>query len=224
MCTFVHVSKTGGETLITLLGLPKDHRPARERPRSADGEWRFAVVRNPWDRLVSWYFHLRRHLQPPAEVERHTSALGRRAPCYLMARRRVKMNPAEHRILAENLPFRPWVAAVLNQPALYAEPGWGPCGLQVDMLYDADRSTLLVDDVFRFEDGYAEVVLPAVLRRLGREDLVPRIAVTNNSGPPRPHYSAFYEGDDAVIREVGRHFAPDVQAFGYAFETPQKEI
>lgn len=220
---FVHVSKTGGETLLTLLGLPKDHRSAWEKKdviawRNWEDAWKFAVVRNPWDRLVSWYFHLRRHLLPRATMEKHVGTLGKKAPCYVLLRNKGwKMTPDEHRIVAEKLPFRRWARTVMHQAYLYDTPRWGPCGTQHEMMHAPDGS-LLVDDVYKFEDGYSERVLPDVLERLGRRDLIGGIQITNNSGPPRPHYSRFYEDDEELIAWVARYFAPDVEAFGYTFE------
>jgi len=220
---FVHVSKTGGETLITLLGIPKDHRSASQRLNNVndnDGVWKFAVVRNPWDRLVSWYFHLRRHMLPDGYIDKHTSALGKMAPCFVLSNRcKVKkMNPAEHRGAAERLTFREWIVTVLNQPDLYKDPLWGPCGTQYEALFDVTTGKQLVDDIYKYESGYSEVVLPAVLNRLGREDLIRMIQVTNNCGPPRPHYSHYYERDHSVIAEVARYFANDIVAFNYEFE------
>lgn len=234
---FIHVSKTGGETLITLLGLRKDHGTAYERlcdqkqqmrlqrVPSANA-WKFAVVRNPYSRLVSWYFHLRRHLLPAEHVARNTTSLGKKAPCFQLCEKNgVKMNPAEHRFLAERLPFREWAFAILMQPDLYRLPVWGPCGTQTEMLCHPVSGDLLVDDVYRYEDGYAEVVLPDILRRLGRADLVPQIQVTNSSVDTRTgslsrrlHYSAYYEGDRVLIAQVARHFRTDLERFGYAFE------
>jgi len=218
--TFFHVSKTGGETLVTLLGIPKDHGTARSRLAAHPdlrNTWKISIVRNPWDRLVSWYFHLRRHLTPLADMRAHVTDLGKKAPCYVAAQRRLKMNPVEHRILAERLPFRRWALAVLNQPCLYTDPHWGPCGSQYDMIHD-EHGTLLVDDVYKFEDGYSDKILPSILTRVGRSDLIPRIQVTNNSGPSRPHYSYYYQKDADLVREVGRYFRKDVDTFEYVFE------
>jgi len=61
---FVHIQKTGGESIRAALGLPRyeprKHRSARElRELYTPEEWasalKFAIVRNPWDRLVSWW-------------------------------------------------------------------------------------------------------------------------------------------------------------------------
>jgi len=70
-CIFVHIQKTGGLSVETVLRENDDtidsqqygrglHRHARAlRPLVSPEQWqryyKFAFVRNPWDRLVSWY-------------------------------------------------------------------------------------------------------------------------------------------------------------------------
>lgn len=61
---FVHIPKTGGSSIRRLLGLALgdySHPTAREYETAYPEAWReyfkFAVVRNPWDRFVSAYFY-----------------------------------------------------------------------------------------------------------------------------------------------------------------------
>ena len=61
---FIHIQKTGGESVTAALGGPKNspdkHWLANELKAVTeldiwDNYFRFALVRNPWARLVSWW-------------------------------------------------------------------------------------------------------------------------------------------------------------------------
>lgn len=56
---FVHVPKTGGNTIKASFGpriFSRNHTPARRVRELRDAPWSFAFVRNPWNRMLSWYF------------------------------------------------------------------------------------------------------------------------------------------------------------------------
>ena len=62
---FIHINKTGGSSIEKALGLPFDHRSAREKIAAIGSDvWErkfsFSFVRNPWERLVSWYQYVQR--------------------------------------------------------------------------------------------------------------------------------------------------------------------
>jgi hypothetical protein len=66
-CIFVHIPKTGGTSIAKALGHfdkvvygVQDHRTIVEIRHSTpqhdfDNYYKFTIVRNPWDRMVSWY-------------------------------------------------------------------------------------------------------------------------------------------------------------------------
>jgi Sulfotransferase family len=81
---FIHIQKTGGSTVAQLLrsripdmrwyGGTHEHalRARAVLGREYDSFYRFAFVRNPWDRLVSWYAMIRQMgpALPPEKLNR----------------------------------------------------------------------------------------------------------------------------------------------------------
>lgn len=72
---FVHIQKTGGTSIRRALGLPigagRQHHTSTElRALYGDDAWQraftFAFVRNPWDRLVSWWSMIEEQRAKPA--------------------------------------------------------------------------------------------------------------------------------------------------------------
>ena len=60
--TFIHIPKTGGTSVEAALNYPFRHNTAvEERRELGTKRWKkrfsFTIVRNPWDRLLSFYLH-----------------------------------------------------------------------------------------------------------------------------------------------------------------------
>ena len=51
----MQIPKTGSESITDWMRLKKDHRYAWMRAEELQQCWSFAVVRNPWERMRSWY-------------------------------------------------------------------------------------------------------------------------------------------------------------------------
>ena len=72
---FIHINKTGGTSIEKALKLAFEHRTALEKIEELgreewDRRFSFAVVRNPWDKVVSHYHY---------RVKTNQTGLGRRA-------------------------------------------------------------------------------------------------------------------------------------------------
>src|SRR5690606_34688851 len=61
-CIFIHINRTGGQSVETAFGQPtQDHRLPQEYKEIYKDMWseyfKFSFVRNPWDRMLSVFFN-----------------------------------------------------------------------------------------------------------------------------------------------------------------------
>ena len=198
---FVHIEKTAGSSItevlrphalarpesgwhsiLRALGLPRDYRRYRfpthcglaeaERKLPEDryqGYFKFAFVRNPWDRLVSEY----------------------NAACH-------KQRRAKHRRIH-----------AMNDFADYIRFEIGRDKLQQHRLVLNRHGDIGVDFLGRFETLKPD--FDSVCRRLRIDYELP---VTNRF--PHRHYSRYYTPETRNL--VARHWARDIEMFGYRFQ------
>jgi hypothetical protein len=198
-CIYVHIPKTAGNSVNRAFGIGWENhkdlqRYASELPSEVfAGYYKFAIVRDPWDRIVSDYNYQRK------------KSRGRNTKLFL------------YRDTGGIRGFREWVRAALADPHRY-EPGhWGgevSAGLhrwspQVDWITVDGRIQL--DFVARMEH------LPEDFGTICRALQIPPVRLPRRNRRWHSHYSWYY--DDATRELVASYYARDIAAFGYRFET-----
>jgi len=186
---FVHVHRTGGSTLRTvllqrLLGaarLGNQHSSITEARallgEDLGGYFKFAFVRNPWERIVSWWMLLRQGPRPEGST---APAASETLEAYLLACRDAVARGGP-------LPFP------AEQMALLAETG-GP---------------VLVDELGRYENYEKDA--RRIFERLGLDpEELPRAAATRHD-----HYATYYNSE--ARRLVEELYPRDIRDLGYEF-------
>lgn len=196
---FVHVQKTAGSSISLAMGgtgrEPRKHWHARElkeliEPAVWDSYFKFSFVRNPWDRMVSWWSMIDGH-RAAVEAGTATNAL------IVTACRRCST-------------FSDFLAR-MDDDVVNAENGrrWNIWTNQVDYVTD-ESGALLVDFVGRTETidrdiTYVQAHLVAPIAPL------PRFNASKRSA----NYADYYTPAERDL--VGERFARDVAYFGYRF-------
>ena len=203
-CIFVHIPKTAGKSINRLFGMEwQKHKDlscyAKElSPQVFTNYFKFAIVRNPWDRMLSDYNFQKRKNSP------HNEKLFALDECGQTRR------------------FREWVEAVFSDPFHYEPRHWGgevSPGMhrwspQVDWI--SLNGKIAVDRVLRMESlqkGFEDVrrIIDGQLGELPCRNWKFHL-----------HYSNYY--DDATQRLVGGYYAKDIAAFGYRYESRKSDI
>lgn len=193
---FVHIQKTGGSSVTSALGgsehPPEKHWLARElRDRYGRETWndcyRFAFVRNPWDRLVSWWSMI--------DNQKTAIAAGARANTFF----RYVLERAET--------FEDFLHKCGDE---VRDPDGRKCiwRNQLDYLCDEDGVSM-VDFIGRFET--LDQDFAAVTRHVyGASRPLPR----TNASRRRPYVDYYTPELTAMVTEA---YADDIAAFGYRF-------
>jgi hypothetical protein len=203
---FVHIQKTGGRSLANFLKreIPDaqdflgTHDHASWARQKLEPEWsqyfKFAFVRNPWDRLVSWY----------TAITQNTTLL----PRYQRILRRDKYSRFRQYVLENSTSFEEFIANCTEVVDDYD----GRKSLsynQLDYVTGGDGK-IIVDFIGRFENLNHDAGF--ILRELGiRDEQLPHIGRSRHR-----HYSEYY--CDKTRNAVAQKYQRDIEFFGYEFE------
>ena len=186
---FIHIQKTGGDSIRRALGLPMadpyKHYTARER-RELDSElwkraFKFAFVRNPWDRLVLWW-----------------SAISARREVFL---RGARLNVFQTYILENAIDF----SSFLRCDREIKYHGTRSVSVYKNQVEYIAKDMDFVGRFERLEDDFRRVA-SALRVRAG----LPHVNASQHQ-----HYRHYY--DDELRRLVARKYERDIAAFGYVF-------
>ncbi len=205
---FVHVQKTAGLSIEAVLArnVPDlarwhgRHGFAREGAAELGSKrwseyYSFGFVRNPWERLVSWYAMIdKSRLKLP--IWKRFS----RAPFHRLNWNEVYRKAGNFDQFIERCTDIIWDNGCFKSFAFN----------QIDYLSDPD-GRILVNKIGRFETLSADAA--DIFSRLGIEDRLPHRNPSNHG-----HYSDWYS--DRTRDIVAERFCRDIEAFGYRFERP----
>lgn len=201
---FIHIQKTGGTSLTQHLksAIPdsEEGRSRQIHPRLSDllkmdpllgGYFTAAFVRNPWDRLVSWY----------SEISQNTAFL----PWYqrIFNRRYSRLRQS---VLSRAGCFEEFIYSCAD---VTDHAGRTPLSYnQIDYLTNLSGE-LAVDFIGRFENFEESAAM--LLRTLDLPELrVPHLNKSRHDG-----YRTYYNEDLKKI--VQNRFRKDIEEFGYTF-------
>jgi len=193
---FVHIQKTGGSAVRAALGVeiddPHKHFLARElRVLYGDAAWqgcfKFAFVRNPWDRLVSWW----------SMINANRTALSNGMP----------LNRFHRFVLQRATTFEEFLLSCDEEVVEDDGCKWIYRN-QLEYLTDS-TGKLLVDFVGRFET--LEQDFASVAQRIPLSPTqLPHVNRSHHG-----QYVEYYT--PALAQKVGLRYRRDIETFGYVF-------
>jgi hypothetical protein len=210
---FVHIQKTGGDTVSKLLSdsVPDTFRFKAKHGFAADAAkdlecwnayFKFAFVRNPWDRLVSWYSMIR----DAEKIRLHQTLIDRRKRSHL---RQTRENKLWRYVLDSSSTFEEFIVNCTDEIEVDKGVFYSFTYDQLDYI-TGSNGNLLVDFVGRFENLGSDLL--KVYDKLGIE----LRSIPHENRSVRGHYSSFYTPETKMI--VEERFKRDIEYFGYEFE------
>ena len=191
---FVHIQKTGGTSITSHLQevpgtqlLEYNHSLYRNAVRAHANHLKFCFVRNPWDRLVSWY---------------------------AMMLRKGRHNDFSNYLLDHSFSFSEFLRCteIIHETAPGEYDGRTPYPKsiafnQIDYVSDA-TGRVLVDFIGRFENLVDDYHF--LKTKIGLHHPLQHLNQTEHR-----HYRSYYSDEDA--EHVRAMYSRDIEAFGYEF-------
>lgn len=192
-CIFIHIPKNAGTSIKRVLDMPGGgHYPWRHYATDFPQLWReytsFAVVRNPWDRMVSAYHHAR---MKKSHWQNELTGLH-----------------GDYELLVDKS-FEECVTILCRQRERLRHYSWVNQAHFVLGPEPSDK-TVMVDAVLRFETIAED--FNELCRKL-RIDCEPLPAL--NDSPRSRDYRSYY--NDETRHMIEQVYQVDIDAFGYSF-------
>jgi hypothetical protein len=197
-CIFVHIPKTAGNSINRVFGVGwQDHKDLQryfdELPHEISTTYfKFAIVRNPWDRLLSDYNY---------QVKKSRATASK---LFVFAADGSKRD------------FAAWAETALGAPDRYAAGDWGGAVSPHIHRWSPQVDWISIDGEVRTDFVARIERLPEDFRVVRRQLHLPPVRLPHRNRRLHWHYSHYY---DRTTRElVASYYARDIAEFGYEFE------
>jgi hypothetical protein len=175
--------------------------------------FKFAFVRNPWDRLVSWYSMI----SNADAAEAHQIPVGQTEKRRLRRARRMKQRGDRlllwRYVVGNSSTFEEFIKNCTGEIEVKPSVFYSFAYNQLEYISDTNGN-LLVDFVGRFESFQKDLL--EVSNSLGIE----LKSVPHDNRSPHRHYSSYYTPETEMI--VRERFKRDIEYFGYEFEDMER--
>jgi len=204
---FIHVQKTGGlsfehilkSNITDIKSALRQHANAVEAKQYLGNAWdeyyKVAFVRNPWDRLVSWYSMITQLGVKLSWYEKILKSYGNE-----------RYNKIWQYVLSNSSSFEEFIHNCSEATSRY---GWKPFLFnQIDYLTDGN-DRIFIDYVGKYEDFERDVA--AIFQQIDiKIEHIPHLNRSN-----RTDYRDYY--DDTTREIVAKRFNKDIENFNYRF-------
>lgn len=207
-CIFVHLPKTGGEAISSLFedcdpNIPKHANAIQIKEYLGEKTWneyfKFAIVRNPFDQVLSMYSHLRKSLYQKEVIRKKYG--------------KTIINPVNACSTAINCSFPKYCESVIKveQHQVEMERKYWPVNHFapfLDWISDANGN-IIIDYIGKFENLSNEIEI--IFNKINK----PVVHIPQRNQSKHKHYSLYY--NQTSIDTVSKHYQKDIKYFGYQF-------